>query len=511
MKKTYEKNPIKYEYMSDEMVTSQHTLEEIVLGEILIEKEAIYRLNGEFTEDLFHDEKFKLIATALNQLFRANEPIDLLTITKKLMANGSLKAIGGVSNVSTLTSRVVNTTNLENHFRMLKENYLRRFVFELNNASNVKALNYQDDIFDTIDQQINQYSEAIRGLITSKIEIVGKIHNDLLREHILYSDSEKFSGVPTNLQLVDKVTNGWQKSDLIILAGRPAMGKTSCAIVFALRPAIEQNIPVAVFSLEMSKEQLVSRMQSILSTLNVSKLVKKQLNGSEIIELENSTKSLETAPIYIDDTAGLSILELKTKCRQLVRENGVQMIIIDYLQLMRSGQRNQPREQEIGEISRGLKVIAKELSVPVIALSQLSRSVESRGGDKKPQLSDLRESGQIEQDADMVMFCYRPEYYEIPEYEINDRTYPSDGLFLLLIAKHRNGSLGDIPLRFIHENTNIVDNPNFLPEPQRFESKAMRPDFDSFENNQNSISNSALNLQENISFEDEYDEFNNIF
>jgi replicative DNA helicase len=505
MKKNY--NPkVEFEYMSEEMISSQQTLEEIVLGEILIEKESMYRVGGEFSELLFHDKKTQKIAYALKELFNANEPIDLLTLTKKLMANDTLKDIGGVAYVSLLTSKITTTINLENHFRMLQENYLRRFVVETNNHTNTKALTYQEDIFSTIDQQINQYSDALRGLMTNKIDLVGKIHSELLSQHILYSDSDSFSGVPTNLQLVDKVTNGWQKSDLIILAGRPAMGKTSCAIVFALRPAIEQNIPVAIFSLEMSKEQLVSRMQSILSTLNVSKLVKKQLNGSEIIELGNSTKSLETAPIYIDDTAGLSIIELKTKCRQLVRENGVQIIIIDYLQLMRSGQRNQPREQEIGEISRGLKIIAKELSVPVIALSQLSRSVESRGGDKKPQLSDLRESGQIEQDADMVMFCYRPEYYDIPEYEINDQNYPSDGLFLLLIAKHRNGSLGDIPLRFIHENTNIVDNPNFLPPPKRVET-AIKPDYDSF----NSISNSALNLQASTDFDDDLSEFNNIF
>jgi replicative DNA helicase len=198
----------------------------------------------------------------------------------------------------------------------------------------------------------------------------------------------------------------------------------------------------------------------------VSRLVKKQLKGYEIVELEDKAKVLSEAPIYIDDTPSISILELKSKARQLVREQGVKILIVDYLQLMRSGSKHQSREQEIGEISRGLKAIAKELNVPVIALSQLSRNVEGRGGEKKPQLSDLRESGQIEQDADMVMFCYRPEYYEIEEYEINGETYPSRGLFLLLVAKHRNGSLGDIPLRFVHQNTNIVNNPNFLPAPK---------------------------------------------
>lgn len=457
------KPQLEVEYLSEETITAQHELEQIILGEMLIDKEAMYLLGSQFQDYLFHDKKHQKIAKALTELFRLNEQIDLLTLTKKLMETNSLKDIGGASTISNLTNKVVSTVNLEKHFRMLQENFLRRFVVERNNETNGKALNFGDDIFETMEGQINSYTDAIRGLMTKKIDVVGSIHNELLRQHILFSDGKNFSGVPTNLKLVDNLTNGWQNSDLIILAGRPAMGKTSCAIVFALQPAIQHNIPVAIFSLEMSKEQLVSRMQSILSTLNVSRLVKKQLHGAEIIELEQRTKPLETAPIYIDDTASISLIELKTKCRQLVREEGVKMIVIDYLQLMRSGTRNQPREQEIGEISRGLKGIAKELNVPVIALSQLSRQVEGRGGTKKPQLSDLRESGQIEQDADMVMFCYRPEYYEISEYEINDETHQTDGLFLLLVAKHRNGSLGDIPLRFIHENTNIVDNPYFLP------------------------------------------------
>lgn len=456
-------NKIDYEFMSEEMISSQHDLEEIVLGEILIEKDSIYNLGGEFSETLFHDKKHYQIALAIKQLHQNTEPIDLITLSKKIMQNGNLLEIGGITAISKLTSKVVSTVNLERHFRLLQENYLRRYVVESNNTANTKALNFSDDIFDTIDRQISDYGNVMKSIIVNQIDVVGKIHKDLISEHILLSNSDKFSGVPTNLKLVDNLTNGWQKSDLIILAGRPAMGKTSCAIVFALNPAITQNQAVAIFSLEMSKEQLVSRMQSILTGLNVSKLVKKQLDGSEILHLEDKSNQLATAPIYIDDTAGISILELKTKARQLVREKGVKLIIIDYLQLMRSGNKNQPREQEIGEISRGLKAIAKDLNVPVIALSQLSRQVEGRGGQKKPQLSDLRESGQIEQDADMVMFCYRPEYYEIDEYEINDETYSSKGLFLLLVAKHRNGSLGDIPLKFVPENTNIIDNPLFLP------------------------------------------------
>lgn len=232
---------------------------------------------------------------------------------------------------------------------------------------------------------------------------------------------------------------------------------TSLAISIIMKPAIVDKKSIAVFSLEMSKEQLVSRMQSDLSQTNVSKIVKKQLTLHEIAHIGLNSIALETANIFIDDTPSISLLELKGKARKLVRENNVELIVIDYLQLMKSGYDIQNREQEIAEISRGLKALAKELNIPVIALSQLSRSVESRGGDKKPMLSDLRESGQIEQDADMVAFCYRPEYYGIENYEIDGNIFESYGLFMLLIAKHRNGDLGEIPLKFIHQFTKITN------------------------------------------------------
>jgi replicative DNA helicase len=224
-----------------------------------------------------------------------------------------------------------------------------------------------------------------------------------------------------------------------------------------IAPTLEFNMPVAIFSLEMSNEQLVSRLQSSLSGVNVSKIVKKQLSEEDILMIQVKAKPLSTMPIYIDDTPNISLLDLKGKCRKLKKENGIQLVVIDYLQLMRSGTKTQSREQEIAEISRGLKALAKELNVPIIALSQLSRSVESRGGDKKPMLQDLRESGQIEQDADMVLFCYRPEYYGVSEYYVGGQDFSTDGLFMLIIAKHRNGELGEIPLRFIHEQTKVTN------------------------------------------------------
>jgi replicative DNA helicase len=233
------------------------------------------------------------------------------------------------------------------------------------------------------------------------------------------------------------------------------MGKTAVALSMAAYPAIQQGIPIGIFSLEMSKEQLTGRLESQLSKVNVSNIVKKKLTENEIMQIEGLAKDLNEAPIYIDDTPALSLLEFKGKARKMVKEQNVKLLIIDYLQLMRSGTKTQSREQEIAEISRGLKAIAKELNVPVVALAQLSRSVEARGGDKKPMLQDLRESGQIEQDADMVMFCYRPEYYGIEDYEAGGETFDTNGLFMLLVAKHRNGELGEIPLTFIHENTRV--------------------------------------------------------
>lgn len=456
----------KIEYFGQERIEAQVSLERNIIGQILIEKESVYRVAGELSENLFTVPENKILIRGILNLLHKNVNIDLLTLTNEIVSMKLLEQVGGILFISEITKDIVSTQNLEVHFKILQENYIARNLIEVGEVVKGKIIEGIEDVFEVRDEAVQAMESVEKNMVKSKISSVSEIHSELLKETILNSNSNSTSGVPSGLKLVDAVTNGWQKSDLIILAGRPAMGKTACAISMVMNPALEENIPIGIFSLEMSKEQVVGRMQSILSKLNVSKIVKKQLNGNEILQLDVACKALETAPIYIDDTAGLSIIEFKTKARTLVRDFGVQMIVIDYLQLMRSGLRNNNREQEISEISRGLKNVAKELSVPIIALSQLSRSVEMRGGDKKPQLSDLRESGQIEQDADMVIFCYRPEYYDIPEYDINDIPRPTEGLFLLLIAKHRNGSLGDMPLRFIHENTHITNHNDFLPKQQ---------------------------------------------
>jgi replicative DNA helicase len=259
------------------------------------------------------------------------------------------------------------------------------------------------------------------------------------------------------------------------------MGKTAFAVSILINPVIVKKIPIAIFSLEMSKEQLVCRIQSILSEINVSKIIKKQLTDIEIDHIDKSCLDLLKAPLYIDDTANISLMELKTKARKLVRENKVKMIVVDYLQLMRSGLKTNNREQEIAEISKGLKAIAKELNIPVIALSQLSRSVEQRGGDKKPSLSDLRESGQVEQDADMVLFAHRPEYYGFTEYNWGGTDLDCKNLFIAVISKHRNGVIGEIPLAFYGEMTKITNHPdnNFLYE-NSLKNSSIQPKNDNF-------------------------------
>ena len=459
------KNRIKDDYSepfsSNKVIPNESELEKAVLGAVIIEAHTIDKIMGEFNPTLFYEKPNKLICNAILQLYRESKPIDVLTIIYKLKENNELEDVGGAFYISQLTSRVASTANIEYHIRILQQEALRRNVITVCNNGSSKAFDNTEDIFDLYHSLQTNLDSALKQIISYEVEKIGSVHLKIIEQSYEIARTGKKSGIISGLRMLDRVTNGWQKSDLIILAGRPSMGKTAAAVSMIMNPALKENIPVAIFSLEMSSEQLVSRMQSNLSEINVSKIVKKQLDSSEITHIFNSCQQLETAPIFIDDTPNISLLELKSKCRKLVKDNGVQLVVIDYLQLMRSGFNIQNREQEIAEISRGLKAIAKELGIPVIALSQLSRSVESRGGDKKPMLSDLRESGQIEQDADMVMFCYRPEYYGHEEYEVEGQSIETKGLFMLLIAKHRNGELGEIPLKFIHEQTKLTNHGNY--------------------------------------------------
>jgi len=397
-----------------------------------------------------------------------------MTVFQKSIELGYGK-VATASYISSLTNRISSTANIDFHFKFLQEYALKRLMIQTCSKGIRNSYDSQVDVFDLVGGIQNDTEKALKGVLTYEIDKVGDIHNGIIEKSKELVETGIQSGVPTGLTLVDNVTNGWQDSDLIILAGRPSMGKTAAAISMALYPALKQNIGVGIFSLEMSSAQLTSRMQSILSGVNVGRIVKKQLTLEEIEKVDILAKELQYAPIYLDDTPNISIQDFRAKARKMVKEFGCRMIIVDYLQLMRSGMKTHSREHEIAEISKALKAVAKDLEIPVIALSQLSRAVESRGGDKKPLLSDLRESGQIEQDADMVCFCYRPEYYDIDNYEVGNEHFNTDGLFMLLVSKHRNGELGEIPLRFIHEQTKLENysNSNFVhfEEPKKIVPK----------------------------------------
>ena len=432
-------------------------LEQSVLGAVLLEYNVLHEVGVDFTPALFFKYEHQIIAESIIELWHKKINIDILTLTNNLRAAGKLNEIGGPGYIARLTNKIASAAWIDTHVKLLQEMHLTRFVTEVCAKTMQRIHSTKSDVFQVYSDLQRDLEFALKEVIHYEVETVGSINDEIIQEQLEVSLSGAAPGVITGMKRVDKVTNGWQKSDLIILAGRPGMGKTAFIVSCILEPSINMKKPIGVFSLEMSKKQLTGRIQAQISGYDVSRIIKKQLSFDEANDLWAKTEMLKEAPIYIDDTPAISLIELKSKARKLVRECGVQLIIVDYLQLMRSGLNLQNREQEIAEISRGLKTLAKELDVPVIALSQLSRSVETRGGDKKPNLSDLRESGQIEQDADMVAFCFRPEYYGFTEYDLEGENYQADGLFVLVIAKHRNGSLGEIPLGFIKHLARIKD------------------------------------------------------
>jgi replicative DNA helicase len=444
-------------------------MEVAVLGAIMSSGKYIDKIMSDFNRTLFFNEQNALICDAIIDLQKENKPIDAITIISKLRQNNTIDRVGGMIYVMDIISKVSSAANLEYYIRILQQEALKRKIITVCSESIQKTFDNGTDVFDVYQNLQKELDTSIKEVVKFEVTKIGAVHEKILVDATRFAEEGIKSGVTSGLIRLDNVTNGWQKSDLIILAGRPSMGKTSMAISLMIKPAIVDKKAIAIFSLEMSREQLVARMQSDLSEINVSKIVKKQLTLQEIYEISSKSEALETADIFIDDTPSISLLEMKGKVRKLVKESNVELVIVDYLQLMKSGLDIQNREQEIAEISRGLKGLAKELDIPIIALSQLSRAVESRGGDKKPMLSDLRESGQIEQDADMILFCYRPEYYGIDSYEIDGNVFESHGLFMLLISKHRNGELGEIPLKFIHQFTKIT---NHDYDVQQSEAKA---------------------------------------
>ncbi len=433
-------------------------LEEAVLGALMLEKDALTSVIDILKVESFYKEAHKVIFQAILDLFTESQPIDLLTVTTQLRKNGALEVAGGAFYITELTSKVASAANIEFHARIITEQSIKRELIRISSTIQKDAFEDTTDVFELLDAMEQSLFEISEKNIRKNYATMSTIMRDAIAElEIRKNQKDGLTGVPSGFTALDRVTSGWQKSDLVIIAARPAMGKTAFVLSVLRNAAVDHNRPVAIFSLEMSSVQLVNRLISSEAELDSDKIKKGTLADHEWAQLVHKTAKLSKAPLFVDDTPALSILELRAKCRKLKAQHDIQMVVVDYLQLMSGDSKGGfggNREQEIASISRALKKIAKELSIPVIALSQLSRAVETRGGDKRPQLSDLRESGAIEQDADMVMFLYRPEYYGITEDEGGASTA---GVGEVIIAKHRNGSLENIKLRFIGRYTKFTD------------------------------------------------------
>ena len=432
-------------------------LEQAVLGALMVDNESLSDAIDSLQAEYFYAPKHQKIFEAIVNLFNNTQPVDILTVSEELKRLEMFKEIGGLAYISELTNNVSSSSNTEFHARIIAEKFIKRSLINISRKISNDAFDDSVDIFDLLnDAEANLFTVTEGTLRKSYDKMSSLIKGALENIEILRNKEDGLSGVPSGFTNVDRVTSGWQQSDLVIVAARPGMGKTAFALTMARNIAIDHNTPIGFFSLEMSSEQLVNRLIASEAELGASKLRKGDLANHEMVQLHEKIKHLSEAPIFIDDTPGLSIFELRAKARRLVKNHGVKIIMIDYLQLMTAGGNAGNREQEISTISRSLKGIAKELKIPVIALSQVNRGVESRTGvgSKRPMLSDLRESGAIEQDADIVTFIYRPEYYKIYEWDNGD---DSRGQGELIIAKHRNGSLKNVRLKFTGEFAKFAD------------------------------------------------------
>ena len=426
-------------------------LEEVVLGAMMIDKKGVDEVIDILSPDAFYKDSHKHIFEAIFKLFENSEPVDLLTVSSQLKKDGKLEMVGGDFYLISLTQRVSSSAHIEFHARIILQKFIQRSLIKISNEIIENSYDETKDVFDLLDEAEAKLYEVTQGNIKKSTETAQSLVIQAKKKIEDISNKEGLSGIPSGFTKLDRLTSGWQESDLIIVAARPGMGKTALTLSMARNIAVNQNIPVAFFSLEMSSVQLITRLISSETSLSSEKLRTGRLEKHEWEMLNVKVKTLEKAPLFIDDTPSLSIFDLRAKARRLSSQYGIKLIIIDYLQLMTAGGSQKGsgnREQEISTISRNLKALAKELSIPVIALSQLSRAVETRGGSKRPLLSDLRESGAIEQDADIVSFIYRPEYYKIEEWDDEDRS-PTEGQAEFIVAKHRNGGLDNIRLKFI--------------------------------------------------------------
>ncbi len=456
------RNRAKYENMDESLVAGivppqAVELEEAVLGALMLERDSIIGVQEYLNADAFYTEEHKIIFQAIVSLAMELKPIDLYTVTERLKSRKELKKVGGAPYLVQLTQKVGSAANVEFHAKIIAQKYVQREL--IRSATEIQRRSYDEeqDVTELIGFAESEIFKVAEGHVKRSVQASKDILSQALKQIEEASKNESaFIGVPSGFKDIDRVTLGWQPSDLIIIAARPSMGKTAFVLSMARNMAIEHESPVAFFSLEMSSVQLMMRLIVAETGLNGSDVKSGRLTTEQWRHLESATKPLGTAPLYVDDTPALSVFEFRSKARRLKMQNDVKIIIIDYLQLMTGGveNKNGNREQEVAFISRTLKAIAKELNVPIIALSQLSRATETRGGSKRPQLSDLRESGAIEQDADIVAFIHRPEYYGTTT---DENGMPTAGMAEIIIAKHRNGAVTDVSLRFLKDQARFAD------------------------------------------------------
>lgn len=482
-------------------------LEQAVLGAMMLEKNAVTETIDILSQESFYDPKHQYIFGVIKELFGTSKPIDILTVIDKLKRNGELEAAGGAAYVSQLTSRVASTAHVEFHARIISEKHIKRELIRMCTEVMRDAFDDTNDVFDVLNKAEGDLFKIAENNMGKAVDVMQNVVRQAIEEiEAASKNTDGISGVPTGFFALDKLTSGWQRSDMIVIAARPAMGKTAFVLSMARNTAVDHNQGVAIFSLEMSSVQLVKRLIASETRLSAEKLRKGDLRDDEFQQLHTRISKLATAPLYIDDTPGISIFDLRAKCRRLKMQYDIQVVIIDYLQLMTAGGKTQGnREQEISSISRSIKEIAKELNVPMIALSQLSRSVEQRGGDKKPVLSDLRESGAIEQDADIVSFIYRPEYYGFMQDEDGNS---NAGVGEIIIAKHRNGALDSVRLRFIpqyarFDNFEQFDNSGPTQAPAQLNASN---DFDSQSGNTYTIPSKMNSFDEDIDLDSSGDD-----
>ena len=432
-------------------------LEQAVLGALMLEMDAIIDVQEYLSVDTFYSEEHRIIFKAIQDLSFEMKAIDLYTVTERLKAQKELTKVGGAAYLAELTQRVATAAHVEFHAKIIAQKYVQREL--IRSATEIQRRSYDEEVDVTeligfAEQEIFKVSEGnVKRSVLSASDI---LHKALKQIEAAAKTAGEYNGVRSGFTDIDSITLGWQPSDLIIIAARPSMGKTAFVLTMARNMAVEFKTPVAFFSLEMSSVQLMNRLIVAETQLNPKDLRTGNLSPAQWSHLEKQTIDLGRAPLYIDDTPALSVYEFRSKARRLKTQHDIRLIIIDYLQLMTaaSAETRGNREQEVSLISRTLKAIAKELDVPIIALSQLSRNVENRGGSKRPQLSDLRESGAIEQDADVVAFIHRPEYYGLTT---NEDGLSTAGMAEIIIAKHRNGEVTDVPLRFIKEQAKFAD------------------------------------------------------